>query len=196
MELADLLPQDPASYDKMRPPKKDNLPTTVYFHFTITGIDSIDEYSMVSLQNSQQNKYSTPLSTPTLPVHFFSSTSDMIDSHFFISTVKSDVHDRHLPGTVVDGSPTAVARKYDDDISVTIDCEDLLYFYLGFHRTPFFFPYCIVQTAGGGLAELHLAAGLVLQERQTGHVPDDDDTQSLFAALSRQHDPLHGQVRS
>lgn len=46
MELADLLPQDPASYDKMRPPKKDNLPTTVYFHFTITGIDSIDEYSM------------------------------------------------------------------------------------------------------------------------------------------------------
>ena len=35
------------SYDKMIPPKKDAKPTTVYFHVTVMGIDSINENSMV-----------------------------------------------------------------------------------------------------------------------------------------------------
>lgn len=42
----DLLPEDPKSYDKMRPPKKDGQPTTVFFHVTVMGLDSIDETSM------------------------------------------------------------------------------------------------------------------------------------------------------
>lgn len=33
----------------MRPPKKDGQPTTVFFHVTVMGLDSIDETSMVSL---------------------------------------------------------------------------------------------------------------------------------------------------
>lgn len=43
----DLLPEDPKTYDKMRPPKKDGQATTVYFHVTVMGLDSIDETSMV-----------------------------------------------------------------------------------------------------------------------------------------------------
>lgn len=43
----DILPEDPKMYDKMRPPKKDGNPTTVYFHVTVMGLDSIDENSMV-----------------------------------------------------------------------------------------------------------------------------------------------------
>ena len=48
MELVDLLPEDAKMYDKMRPPKKDDLPTAVNFHVTVIGIDSINEYSMVT----------------------------------------------------------------------------------------------------------------------------------------------------
>ena len=43
----ELLPENPKSYDKMRPPKKDGQATTVYFHVTVMGLDSIDETSMV-----------------------------------------------------------------------------------------------------------------------------------------------------
>ena len=46
MELSDILP-DRYSYDKMRPPKHNGLPTVVHNHFTIMGLDSIDENSMV-----------------------------------------------------------------------------------------------------------------------------------------------------
>ncbi|XP_063696610.1 glycine receptor subunit alpha-2 [Culicoides brevitarsis] len=42
----DLLPEDPKQYDKMRPPKKDGAATTVFFHVTVMGLDSIDETSM------------------------------------------------------------------------------------------------------------------------------------------------------
>jgi hypothetical protein len=45
----DILPEDPKSYDKMRPPKKDGQATTVFFHVTVMGLDSIDETSMVIL---------------------------------------------------------------------------------------------------------------------------------------------------
>ncbi|BES91300.1 histamine-gated chloride channel [Nesidiocoris tenuis] len=46
LEFSDLLPEDQKLYDKMRPPKKDGEPTTVYFHVTVMGLDSIDENSM------------------------------------------------------------------------------------------------------------------------------------------------------
>ncbi|XP_057324032.1 glycine receptor subunit alpha-2 isoform X2 [Microplitis mediator] len=46
LEFYDLLPEDPKLYDKMRPPKKDGQATTVYFHVTVMGLDSIDETSM------------------------------------------------------------------------------------------------------------------------------------------------------
>ncbi|CRK98864.1 CLUMA_CG011991, isoform A [Clunio marinus] len=42
----DLLPENAKSYDKMRPPKKDGQATTVFFHVTVMGLDSIDETSM------------------------------------------------------------------------------------------------------------------------------------------------------
>ncbi|XP_055678466.1 glycine receptor subunit alpha-2 isoform X2 [Lutzomyia longipalpis] len=42
----DILPEDHKSYDKMRPPKKEGSPTTVFFHVTVMGLDSIDETSM------------------------------------------------------------------------------------------------------------------------------------------------------
>lgn len=45
----DILPEDPRLYDKMRPPKKDNGPTVVYFHVTVMGLDSIDENAMVKI---------------------------------------------------------------------------------------------------------------------------------------------------
>ncbi|XP_044575727.1 glycine receptor subunit alpha-2 isoform X1 [Cotesia glomerata] len=46
LEFYDLLPEDPKLYDKMRPPKKDGQATTVFFHVTVMGLDSIDETSM------------------------------------------------------------------------------------------------------------------------------------------------------
>ncbi|XP_044016751.1 glycine receptor subunit alpha-2 isoform X2 [Aphidius gifuensis] len=46
LEFFELLPEDPKLYDKMRPPKKDGQPTTVHFHVTVMGLDSIDENSM------------------------------------------------------------------------------------------------------------------------------------------------------
>ncbi|XP_044730174.1 glycine receptor subunit alpha-3 [Chrysoperla carnea] len=46
LTFGDLLPEDPKSYDKMRPPKKVGQPTIVYFHVTVMGLDSIDETSM------------------------------------------------------------------------------------------------------------------------------------------------------
>ncbi|XP_055296260.1 glycine receptor subunit alpha-2 [Sitodiplosis mosellana] len=46
LTFADILPEDPKTYDKMRPPNKDGRPTVVYFHVTVMGLDSIDENSM------------------------------------------------------------------------------------------------------------------------------------------------------
>jgi hypothetical protein len=48
LRLKDILPEDPSTYDKMRPPKKDGQPCTVYFHVTVMSLDSINENSMVS----------------------------------------------------------------------------------------------------------------------------------------------------
>ena len=47
LTLNDLMPENPKTYDKMRPPKKEGQATTVYFHVTVMGLDSIDETSMV-----------------------------------------------------------------------------------------------------------------------------------------------------
>lgn len=49
LSLNDILPEDPKTYDKMRPPKKDGQATTVSFHVTVMGLDSIDETSMVMI---------------------------------------------------------------------------------------------------------------------------------------------------
>ncbi|XP_045480659.1 glycine receptor subunit alpha-2-like [Harmonia axyridis] len=46
LTINDIMPEDPNNYDKMRPPKKNGNPTTVYFHVTVMGLDSIDEGSM------------------------------------------------------------------------------------------------------------------------------------------------------
>ncbi|XP_030023154.2 glycine receptor subunit alpha-2 [Manduca sexta] len=46
LTFQDLLPDDPRLYDKMRPPKINDQPTTVNFHVTVMGLDSIDENSM------------------------------------------------------------------------------------------------------------------------------------------------------
>ncbi|KAJ0171190.1 hypothetical protein K1T71_013389 [Dendrolimus kikuchii] len=46
LTFQDLLPDDPRLYDKMRPPKINEQPTTVNFHVTVMGLDSIDENSM------------------------------------------------------------------------------------------------------------------------------------------------------
>ncbi|KAL5274726.1 ort family protein [Megaselia abdita] len=46
LAFTDILPEDVKRYDKMRPPKKDGQPTTVFFHVTVMGLDSIDENSM------------------------------------------------------------------------------------------------------------------------------------------------------
>lgn len=41
----------------MRPPKKDGQATTVFFHVTVMGLDSIDETSMVKeIENSNRIK--------------------------------------------------------------------------------------------------------------------------------------------
>lgn len=47
LAFTDILPENTKSYDKMRPPKTDGLPTKVFFHVTVMGLDSIDETSMV-----------------------------------------------------------------------------------------------------------------------------------------------------
>ena len=39
-----------------------------------------------------------------------------------------------------------------------------------------------------------LAAGFLLQERQAGHLPEDDHSQPLPLALQEQADHVHGQV--
>ena len=46
MELSDILP-DRFNYDKMRPPKLEGSPDKVFNHFTIMGLDSINENAMV-----------------------------------------------------------------------------------------------------------------------------------------------------
>lgn len=51
-----------------------------------------------------------------------------------------------------------------------------------------------VSAAGGGVAQEHVAARLVLQERQVGDIPDHDDSQSLHVAVQRQDDPVHGEA--
>lgn len=45
LNLEDILSD---GYDKMRPPKENDEATIVRFHVTVTGLDSINEYSMVS----------------------------------------------------------------------------------------------------------------------------------------------------
>lgn len=47
LQFSDILPEDAKLYDKMRPPKKEGKATTVSFHVTVMGLDSIDENSMV-----------------------------------------------------------------------------------------------------------------------------------------------------
>ncbi|XP_065217048.1 glycine receptor subunit alpha-3-like [Planococcus citri] len=44
--FSDILPENAKLYDKMRPPKKGGEATTVFFHVTVMGLDSIDENSM------------------------------------------------------------------------------------------------------------------------------------------------------
>lgn len=51
LQFADILPEDAKLYDKMRPPKKEGTATTVRFHVTVMGLDSIDENSMVIFQD-------------------------------------------------------------------------------------------------------------------------------------------------
>ncbi|CAL4086160.1 unnamed protein product [Meganyctiphanes norvegica] len=46
LQFEDLLPDNPKDYDKMKPPRKDDMPTRVFFHVTVMGIDSINENSM------------------------------------------------------------------------------------------------------------------------------------------------------
>ncbi|KAK8783961.1 hypothetical protein V5799_009674 [Amblyomma americanum] len=46
LTLQDILPDDPAQYDKSSPPKKEGRPTVVLFHVTVMSLDSIDEESM------------------------------------------------------------------------------------------------------------------------------------------------------
>lgn len=57
LEFFELLPEDPKLYDKMRPPKKDGQPTTVHFHVTVMGLDSIDENSMVQCLKKNRNYF-------------------------------------------------------------------------------------------------------------------------------------------
>lgn len=53
LTIQDILPANPKHYDKMRPPRKDGAPTTVFFHVTVMGLDSIDENAMVSFISLQ-----------------------------------------------------------------------------------------------------------------------------------------------
>ncbi|KAG8184886.1 hypothetical protein JTE90_016997 [Oedothorax gibbosus] len=46
LQFSDILPEDSRTYDKMKPPKKDGRPTTVRYHVTVMGLDSINEESM------------------------------------------------------------------------------------------------------------------------------------------------------
>lgn len=78
-----------------------------------------------------------------------------------------DLRGRHLLRADVEGPPTAAAREHD----------------------------LRVPAARGRLAQEHVAARLVLQERQGGHLPDHDHSQPLRLALQGQDYPLHGQVR-
>jgi hypothetical protein len=78
-----------------------------------------------------------------------------------------DLRGRHLLRADVEGSPTATSGEHD----------------------------LRVPAARGRLAQEHVAARLVLQERQGGHLPDHDHPQPLRLALQGQDYPLHGQVR-
>ncbi len=50
--LSALLPHDPTTYDKNRPPKYHGRPTVVYYHITVLSIDTINEESMVTRSKS------------------------------------------------------------------------------------------------------------------------------------------------
>ena len=52
-----------------------------------------------------------------------------------------------------------------------------------------------LPTAAHLLAQLHVEAGLVLQERKESHLPGRHHPQPLHLALQGQEHPLHGQVR-
>ncbi|GIX96873.1 uncharacterized protein CDAR_568101 [Caerostris darwini] len=73
---------------------------------------------------------------------------------------------RHLHVAELEGPPTAAAGEHD-------------------HEVP---------PAARGVAQAHVEAGLLLQERQEGHLPGDDHPQPLHMALQRQDHTLHGQV--
>ena len=51
-----------------------------------------------------------------------------------------------------------------------------------------------VPAAPHRVAQQHLEAGLILQERQEGHLPNHDHPQPLRLALQHEEDILHGQV--
>ncbi len=50
MELSDILP-DRFNYDKMRPPRLEGQPAKVFNHLTVMGLDSINENSMVYIND-------------------------------------------------------------------------------------------------------------------------------------------------
>lgn len=50
LSLLDILPRDPKHYDKNRAPKFQGQATVVYFHVTVLSLDSINEESMVCIQ--------------------------------------------------------------------------------------------------------------------------------------------------
>lgn len=78
LAFTDILPENTKSYDKMRPPKTDGLPTTVFFHVTVMGLDSIDETSMVRRLIGQHSQPFTH--------HFQTYAADI----FFAQTWKDD----------------------------------------------------------------------------------------------------------
>ena len=84
--------------------------------------------------------------------------------HYFIFV--SDIRRRRLLRAGVEGPPVNFAGQHDPRVPPT----------------------------SGRMASPHLAPGLLLQERQEGHLPDDDHSQPLRLALQGQDDSLHGQV--
>jgi len=78
----------------------------------------------------------------------------------------ADVRRGHFPGTKLARPSAAVAGEHEGG----------------------------VPDPGRRVAARHLAARLLLQERQKGHFPRDEHPQPLPLALPRQNPPLHVQV--
>ncbi|GIY47748.1 uncharacterized protein CEXT_523951, partial [Caerostris extrusa] len=85
-----------------------------------------------------------------------------------MSDYGNDLRGRHFHVAELEGPPTAAAGEHD-------------------HEVP---------PAARGVAQAHVEAGLLLQERQEGHLPGDDHPQPLHMALQRQDHTLHGQTDS